>query len=85
MDVNIDCEEIIENYKNIDKSNMTSDQQINLLYLANIVDMKCLMNYRLIILIEINGIMLNLILVVLKEHNRNLILVLVILLLYMKK
>ena len=35
MDVNIDCEEIIENYKNIDKSNMTSDQQINLLYLVN--------------------------------------------------
>ena len=47
--------------------------------------MKCLMNYGLIILIEINGIMLKLILVVLKEHNRNLILVLVILLLYMKK
>ena len=34
-DISRDCEEIIENYKNIDKSNMTSDQQINLLYLVN--------------------------------------------------
>ena len=34
-DIVKECEDIIDNYKNIDKSSMTSDQQISLLYLVN--------------------------------------------------